>query len=68
MNAGFLESKVYTLDLEDADGANENGRDFRRRFCDQETSGGGWTVSVTVQMFWIFPLLVHRLFVTSSGF
>ncbi len=35
MNAGFLESKVYMLDLPDSTGDNDNGRDFRRRFCDQ---------------------------------
>ena len=44
---GFLESKVYTMEMgNDFDGnyVNEKNRDFRQRFCDQTTSGGGWTV------------------------
>jgi hypothetical protein len=69
MNAGFLESKVYTLDIEDI-GNNENGRDFRRRFCDQDTSGGGWTVPGNSIRLIAALVIVHRLlswsmFVTS---
>ena len=69
MNAGFLESKVYTLDIEDI-GNNENGRDFRRRFCDQDTSGGGWTVPFNsvrlfAAMFVVQRLLSASMFVTS---
>ncbi len=33
--AGFLENKVYTLDVTE---------DQKQRFCDQTTNGGGWTV------------------------
>lgn len=39
MEAGFLENKVY-----DMDGLTEESSSFRKRFCDQNTSGGGWTV------------------------
>jgi hypothetical protein len=67
MNAGFIESKVYMVDAGDSGPANENGRDFRRRFCDQETSGGGWTVAD--QWLVLFPgvLAVRRLFVPSAA-
>ena len=53
MNAGFLESKVYTLDVGETGSNNENERDFRRRFCDQDTSGGGWTVA---RQKWLLPV------------
>ena len=37
LEAGFLENKEYTVD------ATEDSN-FRKRFCDQTSSGGGWTV------------------------
>jgi len=39
MEAGFLENKVYNME-----GLTEESSSFRKRFCDQTTSGGGWTV------------------------
>jgi len=39
---GEGESKVFTVGQTRE--INEQQRDFNRRFCDQETSGGGWTV------------------------
>lgn len=67
MLAGFMESKVYTFDLPDSSGFTDNGRDFRRRFCDQETSGGGWTVAPSMSGM-LLPLLclVQRLIVASA--
>ena len=57
---GFLQSKVYTIDtIEESDPVmNDNNRDFsgipdpdfRQRFCDQSTSGGGWTVIASMQL------------------
>ena len=37
LEAGFLDNKEYTVD------ATEDSN-FRKRFCDQTSSGGGWTV------------------------
>ena len=37
--AGFLESKVYSVDVN-----SDTDSILRQRFCDQTTSGGGWTV------------------------
>ena len=51
---GFLQSKVYTIDtIEESSRMsqmNDNDRDFRQRFCDQSTSGGGWTVISSMQL------------------
>ena len=37
--AGFLENKVYSVDVN-----SDTDSTLRQRFCDQTTSGGGWTV------------------------
>ena len=46
ISAGFLQSKVYNVESpeEEIEDTAEVGEDFKIRFCDQETSGGGWTV------------------------
>jgi hypothetical protein len=46
LEAGFLDTKVYNTVEEDEtfDVNNNDPGDFRQRFCDQTTSGGGWTV------------------------
>ena len=51
LKAGFLDNKVYTVeipqDARNSQGPNNNiGHDFRHRLCDQQTSGGGWTVKI----------------------
>ena len=38
------ESAAYTLDGVEA-APNEAGRAYNRRYCEQLTAGGGWTVS-----------------------
>ena len=49
LKAGFLDNKVYTVEIP-PDSHNQRGQqqevghDFRHRLCDQQTSGGGWTV------------------------
>jgi hypothetical protein len=40
-SGGATTSKVYKVGVSRH---NEGGRDFNSRLCDQETSGGGWTV------------------------
>ena len=42
MQAGFLESKVYNV--ENPEQEIQDDKDLKIRFCDQDTSGGGWTV------------------------
>lgn len=44
MSAGFLQSKVYNIEAPEEDIDDVDDKDFKTRFCDQETSGGGWTV------------------------
>ena len=54
LKAGFLDNKVYTVDIpQDARDSNNNnvGHDFRHRLCDQQTSGGGWTVTISPHFF-----------------
>ena len=50
LKAGFLDNKVYTVEIPpDSHNQREQlqdvGHDFRHRLCDQQTSGGGWTVN-----------------------
>ena len=40
---GATTTKVYKVGVTRY---NEAGRDFNTRLCDQETSGGGWTVGI----------------------
>ena len=40
IQAGFLQSKVYNVENPE----DEIQEEKNIRFCDQETSGGGWTV------------------------
>ncbi len=47
MLSGKFQSGVYLVDVDnddDKDEANAKERSFRQRFCEQESSGGGWTV------------------------
>ena len=42
IQAGFLKSKVYNVENPEQEIQDE--KDLKIRFCDQDTSGGGWTV------------------------
>jgi hypothetical protein len=68
LKAGFLDNKVYTVEIpQDArtsQGPNHNiGHDFRHRLCDQQTSGGGWTVTINknVRLCYLLVLVYHVL-------
>ena len=56
---GLLESKIYTInDVKTNNNDNEDHEDdFHPRFCDQNTSGGGWTVPKPINyVFLVFVL------------
>ena len=72
LKAGFLDNKVYTVeipqDARNSQGPNNNiGHDFRHRLCDQQTSGGGWTVNIITTFcpcYCLFTMFhfIHRMF------
>ena len=67
LKAGFLDNKVYTVEIP-TDSHNQReqlqhfGHDFRHRLCDQQTSGGGWTVNAITNFRMCFvPTLMYKL-------
>ena len=73
LKAGYIDNKVYTVEIPQEDiqnnrnnnennNDNENdevvvGHDFRHRLCDQQTSGGGWTVKIKTFRHCLYCLL-----------
>ena len=66
LKAGHLDNKVYTVDVPDIQNGKIGGHDFRHRLCDQQTSGGGWTVNFEMFRPHYFCLFTIHVFMLSN--